>query len=279
MHQPVVHISGRKLVDRNDFHGVFAEAFGFPDFYGRNINAWHDCMFSLETPTDRMSTEHAPRAGTLAIQLDEYSRLKARRPDFIELVHDAAAFVNWAKLQEGEQAVLTVAAATESTEHLNAARQTAGDEVAVDHLAYEQDRLILPQPILGIDRDRVTGSQQPLRELASALGFAAPNGTTMAWVRSILHEYAVEGRFPGLSDAPPSATFVLDVQSRTPLRGKRAQVWGEVLELVSLVNMDLIAGGRPRRLHGRSTHEPASICAAHRPPALCAPSVSSVDSL
>ncbi len=37
---PKVRIDTNRIVDWNSFHDVFAEAFGFPDFYGRNMNAW-----------------------------------------------------------------------------------------------------------------------------------------------------------------------------------------------------------------------------------------------
>ncbi|MDZ4753789.1 MAG: barstar family protein [Phycisphaerae bacterium] len=29
---------------------TFAETFGFPGFYGRNMNAWNDCMTFLDGP-------------------------------------------------------------------------------------------------------------------------------------------------------------------------------------------------------------------------------------
>lgn len=38
------------------FHEVLKTAFGFPDFYGKNIHALIDCLSSLRQPEDGMST-------------------------------------------------------------------------------------------------------------------------------------------------------------------------------------------------------------------------------
>ena len=46
--------------DCNSFHDEFARVFGFPSFYGRNMNAWIDCMTSLDEPEDGMTSIHAP---------------------------------------------------------------------------------------------------------------------------------------------------------------------------------------------------------------------------
>ncbi|WP_206361205.1 barstar family protein, partial [Pseudomonas viridiflava] len=32
------------ISDWQTFHNVFAEQFGFPVFYGRNMDAWVDCL-------------------------------------------------------------------------------------------------------------------------------------------------------------------------------------------------------------------------------------------
>jgi len=37
------------------FHDVFQRVMGFPSFYGRNMNAWIDCMTSLDCPKDGMT--------------------------------------------------------------------------------------------------------------------------------------------------------------------------------------------------------------------------------
>jgi hypothetical protein len=40
----IVRIDTRLITDWASFHDVFARSFGFPDYYGRNMDAWNDCM-------------------------------------------------------------------------------------------------------------------------------------------------------------------------------------------------------------------------------------------
>jgi barstar (barnase inhibitor) len=51
----MVRIDADRIVDRASFHSVFGEAFGFPDFYGRNMDAWIDCMTHLDDPGAELS--------------------------------------------------------------------------------------------------------------------------------------------------------------------------------------------------------------------------------
>ena len=37
-----VKIDCNKIKDWDSFHDIFAKEFGFPDFYGRNMDAWKD---------------------------------------------------------------------------------------------------------------------------------------------------------------------------------------------------------------------------------------------
>ncbi|MDG3003854.1 barstar family protein [Paludisphaera mucosa] len=38
----LVKLDTRRITDWDAFHDAFAEAFGFPEFHGRNMNAWID---------------------------------------------------------------------------------------------------------------------------------------------------------------------------------------------------------------------------------------------
>lgn len=105
---PVVRIDGRRIVDRESFHDVFAEAFGFPEFYGRNMEAWIDCLTSLDQPSDGMTQVHAPTGGVVVLQLDHADDFSKRCPALYEDLIDCAAFVNWRLLERGHPPVLAL---------------------------------------------------------------------------------------------------------------------------------------------------------------------------
>jgi len=98
----------RRITDWGTFHDVFAEAFGFPDFYGRNMNAWIDCMTYLDQPAAAMSAVHAPAGNVLVLQLDHVNEFAAHCPEQYAAVVECSAFVNWRRLEMGSTAVLAL---------------------------------------------------------------------------------------------------------------------------------------------------------------------------
>ena len=53
--QSVVTLPAEEITDWASFHSVCKRLFGFPDFYGRNMDAWIDCMTSLDNPRDGLT--------------------------------------------------------------------------------------------------------------------------------------------------------------------------------------------------------------------------------
>jgi hypothetical protein len=105
----VVTIDALKIHDWGSFHDAFAVAFGFPDFYGRNMDAWNDCMTHLDDPSAGMSTVHAPAGGVVVLTLNHARDLAARCPKIYAALVECAAFVNWRRLEVGEGPVLITA--------------------------------------------------------------------------------------------------------------------------------------------------------------------------
>jgi RNAse (barnase) inhibitor barstar len=105
----VVRVDGDRIVDWATFHDVFKEAFGFPDFYGRNMNAWIDCLTSLDEPLDGMTNVHAEPGGVVTLLVDHVVRFRARCPEQYAALVECAAFVNWRRIEVGESTVLALA--------------------------------------------------------------------------------------------------------------------------------------------------------------------------
>lgn len=104
----MIQIDGDSITDWDSFHSVFAKAFGFPEFYGRNMNAWIDCMTYLDDPKAGMSTVHVKSGEVLVLQINNAAGLKKRCPEEFEAIVECSAFVNWRRTETGEPGVLAL---------------------------------------------------------------------------------------------------------------------------------------------------------------------------
>ncbi len=107
MNPPVVKIDCSLITDHDTFHNVFDDAFGFPGFYGRNMNAWIDCLTSLDEDDGMRSITILP-GQVLTIQLENYKDFKARCPALLDDIIECSAFVNWRRIETGEPSVLAL---------------------------------------------------------------------------------------------------------------------------------------------------------------------------
>ena len=96
------------ITDWDSFHDVFAVAMGFPGFYGRNMDAWIDCMTSLDAPTDGMTDVHAPLGGVFVLELEHMADFKQRCEEIHDALVECVAFVNWRRLEQGAPPVLVL---------------------------------------------------------------------------------------------------------------------------------------------------------------------------
>jgi RNAse (barnase) inhibitor barstar len=90
------------------FHAVFAEAFGFPDFYGRNMNAWIDCMTDLDDLEGRMTSVHVEPGQIMTLQLDHVADFRQRFGEAYDAIIEGSAFVNWRRIERGLPPVLVL---------------------------------------------------------------------------------------------------------------------------------------------------------------------------
>jgi len=80
-----------------NFHKEFKSTFNFPDYYGENMDAWIDCMDELfEKP--------------VIINIMNAKKLKESSPEIFTAILECAAFVNYRKVQAGENPTILIAA-------------------------------------------------------------------------------------------------------------------------------------------------------------------------
>lgn len=79
-----VKLESKKILDWETFHSVCKEAFGFPDFYGANMDAWIDCLTSLDEG-DGMSRFHLAENEQLNIEVVNSADFCSRLPEYLRL--------------------------------------------------------------------------------------------------------------------------------------------------------------------------------------------------
>ncbi|MEM6759018.1 MAG: barstar family protein [Pseudomonadota bacterium] len=104
----IVEIDGDKIGNWDGFHTEFSEVLGFPDFYGRNGNAWIDCMTDVDDAGDTMTQIKVPPGKILTLQIANSNALKRFNPEMLGALNDLVAFVNWRRIEQGEQPVLAL---------------------------------------------------------------------------------------------------------------------------------------------------------------------------
>lgn len=96
------------IVDWESFHDVFVRTFGFPGFYGRNMDAWIDCMTSLNEPDDGMTSVHCAKGTVLTLILEIVQAFHRHCPKQYDALIECAAFINWRRNEVGEESVLAL---------------------------------------------------------------------------------------------------------------------------------------------------------------------------
>jgi hypothetical protein len=103
-----VIVDASAISDWPTFHSVFSKAFGFPDFYGHNMDAWIDCMSYLDEPESGMSAVHTPPNGIVLLKLLNAKEFSKRCPEQFSALNECSAFVNWRRRERGGAPVLAL---------------------------------------------------------------------------------------------------------------------------------------------------------------------------
>ena len=80
---------------------------GFPEFYGRNMNAWIDCLSYLDEDTG-MSRIHLAEGEMLHIELLGTEEFNSRLPEILDALVECSAFVNTRYVDAGKAPVLSL---------------------------------------------------------------------------------------------------------------------------------------------------------------------------
>jgi len=101
----VVAIPTARIKDWESFHDVFASTLRFPDHYGRNMDAWIDCLSFPDS-----MTELAIEPGeVLMLDLGLVEDFRTRCPDQYKAIVECAAFVNSRRLDSENWSALALA--------------------------------------------------------------------------------------------------------------------------------------------------------------------------
>jgi hypothetical protein len=103
-----IQIDTSKISDWDSFHEVFSRLFGFPDFYGGNMDAWNDCMTYLDEPDSGMTSVHVAPGDVLVLCISAVQDFKKRCPEIYDAIIECSAFVNYRRIERGAPAVLAL---------------------------------------------------------------------------------------------------------------------------------------------------------------------------
>jgi len=107
---PIISIPLNDVVDWGTFHDVCARVLGFPAYYGRNMDAWVDCLTYADAPGANMvGPAIVVREGDiLTLELSDASAFAARCAEQYAALIECSAFVNWRRIRSGKRPILAL---------------------------------------------------------------------------------------------------------------------------------------------------------------------------
>jgi RNAse (barnase) inhibitor barstar len=96
-----VRLDGAAITDWTSFHQACRQAFGFPDFYANNMDAWVDCLSYLRDD-DGMTKFKLNPDEILEIEIVHADTLRQKAPDLLEEVAYCVGGINERYADYGE---------------------------------------------------------------------------------------------------------------------------------------------------------------------------------
>jgi hypothetical protein len=106
---PAIRIPCDRIVDWATFHAVFAEVLHFPEYYGRNMDAWIDCLTYADDSEALMISPITPEGDVLTLKLEDVKEFAERCPEQYAALIECSAFVNYRRIEIGERPILALA--------------------------------------------------------------------------------------------------------------------------------------------------------------------------
>lgn len=102
-----VELDGKTIIDWPTFHQACKSAFGFPEFYGGNMDAWVDCMSYLRDD-DGMTRFRLQENEVLTITIANAAALRTAAPDILDDLQFCIEAINDRYTDYGEKAALAL---------------------------------------------------------------------------------------------------------------------------------------------------------------------------
>jgi len=87
-------INAEDICTWDSFHDVFSSTFEFPGYYGRNMDAWNDCM--------------SDRDEVISLHIENAKILKESNSGIFEALTECVAFINYRSIQDGAQPLVVL---------------------------------------------------------------------------------------------------------------------------------------------------------------------------
>ncbi len=97
-----------EIHDFETFHTVCARTLGFPGFYGRNMNAWIDCMTCVDDPAAGMTSVTMAKGDQLTLEIPGSMELRGRAPEVFDAFIECLAAVNKRFVEHGDQPAIAL---------------------------------------------------------------------------------------------------------------------------------------------------------------------------
>ena len=102
-----VRLDTNAISDWQSFHDESRRVFGFPNFYGMNMNAWIDCLTYLDLG-DGLSRFHLAQGEILEIEVSDADNFRSRVPEIFEALVECSSVVNTRYIEEGKVPLLSL---------------------------------------------------------------------------------------------------------------------------------------------------------------------------